>query len=1052
MAGRTMAEIWVAVRPDTAKTGAELNAKLGKVDTSKAGKKAGDSFTNGFGGSIKKIAGLAAGVVAGVKVKNFLLESTNGYRDHVKIAKVTNQVIKTTGAAAKVSATQVGALSDAIELKTGVDGDAIQSGANLLLTFTNVRNETGKGNQVFTRATGLLADMSVALGQDTKGSAIQLGKALNDPITGVTALSKVGVSFTEQQKKQIKTLVESGNTLKAQKIILNELGKEFGGAAAAAADPADRAKVAYHQLQDQIGSGTLPVVNALAGSFADYLAPALIDIATKYGPQISGFLTGLAPKINASLGLLITGDFNRKIGQALGGLQEDSPYVAGLLTIREDLIGVKDTLSVLATGNFTGRIFGQEEDSKFVAVLLQIHQGLSGVYEAFRLLVTGDFRKQVFGQGEDSKFTGFLLQARDQLSQLGTSIKNLDWSSIKAQAAQAGQDLGQLLPVVAEFRKDLPGITDLINVGANALHFLAQHTDELRKAMPLLVGAFIAYKVAQAAANAAALVEIPLKIGQILANRQLAASNKALVASRVEATAATIGDTIATGANTGAKNVGIITSIRQRAATIASAVAAKAVQAATIAWTGVQWLLNAALTANPIGLVVLAIGLLVAGFIVAWKHSETFRNIVTAAFNAIKSVGVTVISFVWNLISGFFLDLLRGAAKAFGWVPGLGPKLKQAAKWFGDFRDSVNNKLDGLKDHQIDFTIKYSATGVNLTTPSSVGRKADGGPGGPVDGPGTTTSDTAGLYALSRKEWVIKAKSSMKYGDYAMASVNAGTATIIPNGGFAAGGSPGLNLRTTGNPDAIEDAAAAVAAASAQAVAKSLAHNRLGATMAFGRSQAGKPYVWGAAGPNGYDCSGFVSALINYAKGRNPYSRLGATGSMPWSDMAAGRGPFMVGWFNGNPGHTAATINGVNFESSGGVGVHYGNGARGADNSLFTNRMRVTGFAKGGRPGIDGIDGDLPFDLFSARGRRFVGTDILSQIGVKKYDQGGLWPNNTLGVNTSGRTETVEPDGGLKLHKDSVDDLADAIARRPLVMDGRRLDSALSRSALGRGY
>jgi phage-related minor tail protein len=122
-------------------------------------------------------------------------------------------------------------LATSISRKTGMDDEAIQSGENLLLTFTNIHNETGRGNQIFTRATRTIADMSAALGQDTKSSAIQLGKALNDPIKGVTALQRVGVSFTQSQRDQIKTLVESGNTLDAQKMILRELRKEFGGSA-----------------------------------------------------------------------------------------------------------------------------------------------------------------------------------------------------------------------------------------------------------------------------------------------------------------------------------------------------------------------------------------------------------------------------------------------------------------------------------------------------------------------------------------------------------------------------------------------------------------------------------------------------------------------------------------------------------------------------------------------------------------------------------------------------------------------------------------------------
>jgi phage-related minor tail protein len=109
-----------------------------------------------------------------------------------------------------------------------------------------VRNEVGKGNDIFDQATGIITDMSVALGQDTSSSAIQLGKALNDPIKGVTALQRVGVSFTASQKEQITTLVESGKTLDAQKLILAELGKEFGGAAEAAATPLGK-------LQQRIG-------------------------------------------------------------------------------------------------------------------------------------------------------------------------------------------------------------------------------------------------------------------------------------------------------------------------------------------------------------------------------------------------------------------------------------------------------------------------------------------------------------------------------------------------------------------------------------------------------------------------------------------------------------------------------------------------------------------------------------------------------------------------------------------------------------------------------
>ena len=91
--------------------------------------------------------------------------------------------------------------------------------------------------------------MSVALDQDMKSSAIQVGKALNDPVKGMTALSRVGVSFTEKQKDMVKHLEKTGHHLEAQKIILHELKKEFGGSAAAAATWGEKAKVALGNIQ-----------------------------------------------------------------------------------------------------------------------------------------------------------------------------------------------------------------------------------------------------------------------------------------------------------------------------------------------------------------------------------------------------------------------------------------------------------------------------------------------------------------------------------------------------------------------------------------------------------------------------------------------------------------------------------------------------------------------------------------------------------------------------------------------------------------------------------
>lgn len=138
-------------------------------------------------------------------------------------------VLKSTKGAAGLTKDAILEQATALSKLTTFSDEAILSGQNLLLTFTNIKGP------VMQEATQTMLDMSQALGQDVKSSAIQLGKALNDPIQGITALSRVGVSFTDQQKQQIETLVASGRTMDAQRLILKELNTEFGGSATAAA-------------------------------------------------------------------------------------------------------------------------------------------------------------------------------------------------------------------------------------------------------------------------------------------------------------------------------------------------------------------------------------------------------------------------------------------------------------------------------------------------------------------------------------------------------------------------------------------------------------------------------------------------------------------------------------------------------------------------------------------------------------------------------------------------------------------------------------------------
>jgi hypothetical protein len=266
-------------------------------------------------------AGLA--VAAGTA---FMLKGAiSAAQESQKIAKVTESVVKSTGGAANVSVKQVGDLATELSNLTGIDDELIQSSENVLLTFTKVRNEVGKGNDIFTQAEKAALDMSTVMGGDLQGTTVMLGKALNDPIKGLQALTKNGVTFTADQKEQVKALVATGDTLAAQKLILKEVNTEFGGAAAASATNADRAKVAFGNLQEAVGGAFLPIMES-GSKAATGLAQTLAELP---GPVqqgvvglglLGGAATFLAPKIvNARDALKDLGLSNLGLASALGG-------------------------------------------------------------------------------------------------------------------------------------------------------------------------------------------------------------------------------------------------------------------------------------------------------------------------------------------------------------------------------------------------------------------------------------------------------------------------------------------------------------------------------------------------------------------------------------------------------------------------------------------------------------------------------------------------------------------------------------------------------------
>lgn len=199
--------------------------------------------------------------------------------DAAKGAAQTASVLKSMGAGAGVTAKGVSDLAGQIQGYSGQTDDSIVASENLLLTFGNLKNGVGEGNDLFNQATKITADMAQTFGGSASDSAVQLGKALNDPTKGISALSRVGVSFTAGQKAQIKAMQEGGDMAGAQKVILGELTKEVGGSAKAFGESLpgqiEKAKRKFEDIAQAVVTRLIPAVMSAGKWVSDNLVPKL---------------------------------------------------------------------------------------------------------------------------------------------------------------------------------------------------------------------------------------------------------------------------------------------------------------------------------------------------------------------------------------------------------------------------------------------------------------------------------------------------------------------------------------------------------------------------------------------------------------------------------------------------------------------------------------------------------------------------------------------------------------------------------------------------------
>ena len=158
---------------------------------------------------------------------------------------------------------RINKLAEAQGVELGISNLTIKATQAKLLTFKNLAKSADTVGGAFDRANKAALDMAAAGFGSAEGNAVQLGKALENPIKGIAALAKSGVTFTEQEKEKIKTLVESNKMLEAQDLVLKAIEAQVGGTAKATADDTKRMQEGFAQFQQSLGLGLLPVLEAI---------------------------------------------------------------------------------------------------------------------------------------------------------------------------------------------------------------------------------------------------------------------------------------------------------------------------------------------------------------------------------------------------------------------------------------------------------------------------------------------------------------------------------------------------------------------------------------------------------------------------------------------------------------------------------------------------------------------------------------------------------------------------------------------------------------------
>jgi len=332
------------------------------------------------------------------------------YASQEKAEKKLAQALKSTRHSAGLTHKELTLMASALQSVTTHGDEAIIETQALMLTFTNINKE------VFPQSLEAILNISDAMGQDLRQTTIQVGKALNDPIQGMSALRRVGIQLSDTQKEQVKKFMAVNDVASAQKIIIEELDTQFGGMARATrltlAGSLTALANSWGDAMERMGGALAPFIGTLANALK-----GITSIMMSEGERQLKFLEEIGASeetIQLARIRLLKEEAQERIS-AIDGLDINLDKHESLVEVyqREEsrLVALRDNLNTQnkALDNSSQKLLGMVESSE------EFNNALKGSTEQTELM-------NIATNGMGQIVSGFLPKQEEAIIQAGEDV------------------------------------------------------------------------------------------------------------------------------------------------------------------------------------------------------------------------------------------------------------------------------------------------------------------------------------------------------------------------------------------------------------------------------------------------------------------------------------------------------------------------------------------------------------------------------------------------------------------------------------------------------